>query len=334
MSNPNETAVTNDSPDMLIDVYGGKNFFKVYQALEIGKMKFSFVNKEDPKGKHIDIYVDADVFSCDLIEQIKNGELRQKGNAERKRAKEEKAQYCKSIWDYATKNGQLSMQIQPGNNTEFVFYVKETIEQGDEKKNTSITVGCDYRSLRLMAERWSFLKADYDDMMRRKYSLVNMQNGYRKGNKATASAPSSTPVQKKEQPESSPAVTQQIANSVTDKPAPAVASQAKPIGLGVGATSQAPATTVPQEEKPQNQEFRMKTTTPIADIKNGNGKMALKAITNDNRTFSVIFPAELCKHSDFSNFEKRCSRVGSVIKIRGTIGTFADTDAIFVTGAM
>lgn len=327
-NNANTNKTNNESPDMLIDVFGAKTFFKVYQCLGIGKMKFSFVDKENPKDKSIDIYLDADIFSCDLIEQIKNGELRQKGNVERQRAKNANEKYCKAIWNspagISAEQKVRQFEIQPGNSTEFVFRATE------EKKQ--ITVGCDYRSLRLMAERWSYLKPDYDDLMRRKYSLVNMQNEYRKVNGQQAPA-------QQEQPKA----TQTVANAVTSTPpASAVAPttpQAKPIGFGMGST-QAPVQK--QEEQPKEQqtpapqgnkqEFKMKITTPIADM--ANGKKALKAITADNVEYPCIFPAELCKHNAFSEFEKRCSRAGNVIKVRGIIGKNGDTDVIFVSEAM
>ncbi|MBO5371740.1 MAG: hypothetical protein J6A75_03365 [Lachnospiraceae bacterium] len=334
MSNGNSANKTNnESPDMLIDVFGAKTFFKVYQCLGIGKMKFSFVDKENPKDKAIDIYLDADIFSCDLIEQIKNGELRQKGNIERQRAKNANEKYCKAIWNspagISAEQKVRQFEIQPGNATEFVFRATE------EKKQ--ITVGCDYRSLRLMAERWSYLKADYDDLMRRKYSLANMQNEYRKNGNGSQQAPA-----QQEQPKA----TQTVANAVTSTPpASAVAPttpQAKPIGFGMGSTQTQQAPVQKQEEQPKaqqtpapqgnKQEFKMKITTPIADM--ANGKKALKAITADNVEYPCIFPAELCKHNAFSEFEKRCSRAGNVIKVRGVIGKNGDTDVIFVSEAM
>ncbi len=333
MSNGNSANKTNnESPDMLIDVFGAKTFFKVYQCLGIGKMKFSFVDKENPKDKAIDIYLDADIFSCDLIEQIKNGELRQKGNIERQRAKNANEKYCKAIWNspagISAEQKVRQFEIQPGNATEFVFRATE------EKKQ--ILVGCDYRSLRLMAERWAYLKPDYDDLMRRKYSLANMQNEYRKnGNGSSQQAP----VQKQEQPKA----TQTVANAVTNTPpASAVAPttpQAKPIGFGMGNTQaqQAPV----QAEQPKApvtaqqgnmQEFKMKITTPIANMTNG--KKALKAITADNVEYPCIFPAELVNNASFSEFEKRCTRAGNMIKVRGAVGKNGDTDVIFVSAVM
>ena len=324
----NKTNTTNDSPDMLIDVFGAKTFFKVYQCLEIGKMKFSFVNKENPKDNSIDIYLDADIFSCDLIEQIKNGELRNKGNAERTRAKNANEKYCKSIWTspagLTSDQKVRQFEIQPGISTEFVFRATE------EKKN--ILVGCDYRSLRLMAERWSFLKADYDDLMRQKYNLKNMKSNYRKGNEAPASTPA-TPVQKEEQPKA----TQTVANAVTSAPpTSAVTStnpQAKPIGLGVGPapqTTTAPAKT--EQPKATDSVFKFKVANPIANM--SDGRKALKGISEDGKEYALIFSAELCKNSGFADFENRCSRVGSLIKVRGTIGTYADKDALFVSTVM
>lgn len=334
---------TNDAPDMLIDVFGAKTFFKVYQALGIGKIKFSFVDKENPKENSIDYYLDADVFSCDLIEQINNGELRQKGNAERKRAKEAKDKYCKAIWNSppgasSDQKKLRQFEIQPGNSTEFVFRATETpntqqepTENDQQAQKKNIIVGCDYRSLRLLAERWKYLKSDYDELMRRKYCLENMQSAYRRGNEASASMPTTAPVQTEKPKEQSVSTPQTQTPQETSAP---TTPQAKPIGVGMGTTPQAPAqeteptTPTPQENNQQTQEFRMKITTPIADM--ANGKKALKAVTFDNIEYPLIFSAELVKRGEFSEFEKRCGRAGNVIKVRGAVGKNGDTDVIFV----
>ena len=46
----------------LVEAFGSDAFVKIYQALKIGKMKFSFVNVKDAKN-FADYYMDAHYFA-------------------------------------------------------------------------------------------------------------------------------------------------------------------------------------------------------------------------------------------------------------------------------
>lgn len=176
---------TNKDPDVLVAIFGGKTFVKVYQALDIGKIKFSFANKSNPKDG-IDCYMDCNIFNCDLIDKITSKDYNnittleklalaeKKAYAERKASANGQTIYHKPIWESpaGVNDGNVvrKFEIQPADNTDYMFRATEG------KK--CITVGCEARYLSLLAENWSFLKPDYDEYMRAKYNKKAMANTY------------------------------------------------------------------------------------------------------------------------------------------------------------
>lgn len=176
---------TNKDNDVLVAIYGNNTFLKVYQAIEIGKIKFSFVNKDNPNDS-IDCYLDCDIFNCDLIDKITSKDcngltpLEKLAIAEKQFYAEKKANargqsvYHSPIWvsPSGVNNGNIvrKFEIQPADKTDYVFRATEG------KKN--ILVGCEARFLTLLAERWKYLKVDYDVYMRQKYNKEAMKNPY------------------------------------------------------------------------------------------------------------------------------------------------------------
>ena len=146
--------------DLLLAIYGNDNFLKVYQALEIGKIRFSFVPKEDPKDS-IDCFVNADDFASDLIDLINSRDLIRMANNSLAKQKQESKAYADAIWESKaglasnTENAIIrKFSIQPGKTQEFVFRAT----QGKK----SIMVGFSFRDLKLLSYRWHYLEKDWD----------------------------------------------------------------------------------------------------------------------------------------------------------------------------
>lgn len=277
-----------ENKNFIADIYGGKAFLKVYPALEILKVKFSFVNKDNTK-EHIDVYMDADIFHCDLIPLIRSGELRERGNKERIRKKNSEDKYCKAIWvsppSVSTDDVVKCFEIQPGEKTEFVF--RATMGK------ISIIVGCDYRFLLLMAEHWRFLESDYEECMRKIYNMESMKNSYFSERQEPA----------KPEPQVATAPVVQTSNDGFS----GIPQNAKPV-------------TVKEEIK----EYRMKVSIPLTPM--GTDKKAMKAVTEDNHEYPLVFTDDSFNKAEWKNFEARCSRPGAVIKVEGV---FKD-DRIYV----
>ena len=51
-----------ENKDLLLELYGSNSFVKVYQALEIDKIKFSFAKKGEEKNG-IDVYMDCLLYT-------------------------------------------------------------------------------------------------------------------------------------------------------------------------------------------------------------------------------------------------------------------------------
>lgn len=291
--------------DLLLEIYGGKSFCKIYQALSIGKIKFSFAEKGKEKDG-IDCYMNADDFVADFIRMIRDKSLLRKAEIERQRAANAGDKYCKDIWkSRAGLNGENMIRaftIQPGSSTEFVF--RATLN------GRSVTVGFDYRELLLLEYRWSFLEEDWKAEMRGKYSLKNMRDENReKYNKKQAeemekeenSAPAQSPI-----PESQPAP-QPPASDVQEKPK-----------FMVGGSKPESEQGTPQQEQPPLLNLRLKITIPVAEMKNG-GK-CVKAITEDGVEYAAIFCKELiAQTANWNSFEQKCANAGTIISIKGRI---------------
>ncbi len=163
--------------DLLIAIYGKENFLKVYQALEIGKIRFSFVPKNEPKNS-IDCFVNADDFVSDLIDLIDSRDLVRLANAARAKQANEGKKYADIIWE--SKAGLAANEenaiirkftIQPGTSQEFAFRAT----QGEK----SIIVGFSFKDLKLLSYRWHFLEKDWNAIMAEKYNMDAMMNQYR-----------------------------------------------------------------------------------------------------------------------------------------------------------
>ena len=173
----NKNQQTYEDNDLLIAIYGKDSFLKVYQALEIGKIKFSFVKKEDPKNS-IDCFMNADDFVSDLIDLIDTRTLEKKAAYEKEVARQKNAKYAENIWESKAgisahdENAKIrKFSIQPGTAQEIVFRAS----QGEK----SIIVGGAFRDLKLLSYRWHYLENDWNAIMASKYSLEKMKNSYR-----------------------------------------------------------------------------------------------------------------------------------------------------------
>lgn len=173
-TNTNHNEISDN--DALIAIYGGKSFLKIYQALEIGKIKFCFVPKDEPKNS-IDCYMNADDFASDFIAMIDSGELRKLAYNARVEQQKTGAQYASDVWEsrvgVSTSGDTEQLRkftIQPGNAQEFMFRAS----QGKK----SVTIGFGWRELKLLSYRWHFLEADWNEMMKAKYNIKAMENAY------------------------------------------------------------------------------------------------------------------------------------------------------------
>lgn len=171
-----QTQYDDSDKDLLLAVYGKDNFVKVYQALEIGKIKFSFVVKSDPKNS-IDCYMNVDDFVSDFIDIIDSGELRKLAYQAKQQAQANGSKYASEIWESRAgisnkgeKEQLRKFTIAPGNTQEFTFKATQN--------GKNILVGFAYRELKLLSYRWHFLEADWNKKMEEKYSLKNMNHEY------------------------------------------------------------------------------------------------------------------------------------------------------------
>lgn len=308
-----ENKAKEKSKDLLLEVYGGKSFLKIYQALGIGKIKFSFAEKGKEK-EGIDCYVNADDFVCDFIAKIRNREFLKLADAEKRRAKEAKEQFCKPIWmsraGLTTDNKIRSFSLQPGSSTPFVFRATE--------KTTNITVGLDYRELELLEYRWRFLEKDWNSIMEKKYCLSAMRDLDREKYYSS---------QVNEQTESPADLPQEKANAKNDV-APKSDEKEKPrfMSTGSGTKSESPKNTASADDKakssqtppPPTLNFRMKVTVAIA--KNANGNAFIKAVTEDGTEYVIVFNVAMINSvPNWADYEKKFSSVGTIISFTGKV---------------
>lgn len=288
----------NINNDLLLEVYGSKTFVKVYQALEIGKIKFSFAEKDNVTDG-IDCYVNADDFASDLIKKITDQRLLKACAVEKQRAASKNEKYCQDIWkSRAGIDGEKnvrSFSIQPGSSTEMVFRAS--------KNGKNIIVGFEYRELELLAYRWSFLEADWNKKMAERYSLSNMKNSFY------------SPDQTKKQPES--AVSQDFKSTPpSDTPVPM--DKAKYMVSGNASAKKANTTPSPDQNAGsaarKSKVYKLKVVDGMQPMTSGN--RALKAITVDNISYPVIFEKNLLALPHWQAFEKRAVP-GSIIMVTG-----------------
>ena len=289
--------INENQKDLILDIYGGKSFVKIYQAFSIGKVKFSFATKENPQDG-IDIYVDIDILNCDFIDLIRSGELYKLAALEKQRAKEANEQYCNAIWESpigaVDEKTMRKFELQPGTRTAFAFRATEG--------QKSIIVGCDYRSLKLLAERWRFLLPDYEVYMRNRFNINAMENNYHESQHR--------------------AYVKEEKNILNEKQESA-SSDTGYVGIP---RQEEPQKTDKEAEKPEDVTlWRMKVSKAITDMTSG--CKALKAVTEDNRELPLVLDKKIIALPTFDDFEKRVKRVGSIIQIKGYLAT----DRIMVT---
>lgn len=175
--------------NVLISAYGKKDFLKIKQCLEIGKIQFSFVNMENP-ANNIDCFIEAEEFAVDLVNIIRNGQLA-------KMLAEEKAkgeQYPKAVWfspiggNATGNNGKpisRQFEISPSTMYDCLFTAKTYpatksntgafIKVKGSQPLLTIRVPMTMKDLKILAYKWSYLEKDY---MTRKYTVKNMTESY------------------------------------------------------------------------------------------------------------------------------------------------------------
>lgn len=304
--------------DLLLAIYGNDNFLKVYQALEIGKIRFSFVPKEDPKNS-IDCFVNADDFASDLIDLIDSRDLIRMANNSLAKQKQEEKTYPDVIWE--SKAGLVSnsenavirkFSIQPGKTQEFVFRAT----QGKK----AIMVGFSFRDLKLLSYRWHYLEKDWDTIMAAKYNSEAMMNSYRaKKNKEQYDAQvkeaeegdlpinqniNAQPVSKSEESSDYGVTTDELDSMEDELPVPEptpmekdeepvpekMTEEVKPNADTKKAPKEAPKTKPKASEAPSanetTQTMSLKIKNVLVSMKNG-GK-AFQGFDEKNNLFSVI----------------------------------------------
>ncbi len=179
----------NEERNLLAAYYGSKAFVKIKQCLEIGKIQFSFVDKENTKN-HIDCYMEAEEFGAILMAGIRNGSLIKAIMTEKAKGE----QYPKAVWQSpvggnATGNNGKPIsryfEISPASSGEVLFTAHSFpaeknstgafIKVKGSKALLSLRVPCTYNDLKILGYKWSFLEADY---MSKKYSVENMKSDY------------------------------------------------------------------------------------------------------------------------------------------------------------
>lgn len=302
-----------ESKDLLLDVYGGNSFVKVYQALEIDKIKFSFAKKGEEKDG-IDVYMDAEDFASDLIRLIRNDDVPGQGIdslcrriiRERARAKEAGSKYCNAVWKSRAGKGNdgsiRSFEILPGSSTELVL----TASSNGKK----IIVGCDYRELSLLSYKWSYLEKDYNKVLSSKYTIANMKREFT-GSSQQSNKPN--------------------ASSKTENNSASATMQNKPLGYSSNArkpeAETRPAPQVPVESSKNMNPVSMKVKVTVGLMEMKSGGQAMKAVTQDGKEYSIIFSKDLIsKAAGWNNFEEKCSCKGTIVNLKG----FIKDDRVFV----
>lgn len=303
------------SKDLLLEIYGGKSFLKIYQALGIGKIKFSFAEK-GKENAGIDCYVNADDFACDFIAKIRTRDFLKMADAERRRANESNEQYCKEIWTSRagiTADDKIrAFSLQPGASTPFVFRATEN--------KTKIIVGFDYRELELLEYRWKFLEKDWNAIMEKKYCLAAMKDEKREKFY-------SSQITDKEEP-SAPA-SPDCNNKPINKEHPSAPEKEKPRFMATGSGEKnkkepVESTSVNSSETPSatsippSLNFKMKITVGIARSTKGNA--FVKAVTEDGTEYVIVFNGSTMNQiPNWADYEKKFSKSGTIISFSGKV---------------
>lgn len=308
-------------PSLLLECHGAKMFMKIYQALEIDRIKFSFVKKGDERNP-IDIYMNAEEFQSDLIAKINSGQLERRRLEEARRPNAAGDKHCQDIWasrvGKSPKNTIRKFSIQPGQRTEYVFYATETAE--NEKSNAkSIVVGCSGKDLILLAFRWSFLYEDYKAILCERYSMKNMKSSYHAKESEAGQEVSYDESLENVQQAAPPASTSRQTDTMQ-------AGERGPRSFSIGSNdfqdthqdikSQDSADTyIPQGKVEQ---FKLKVATSIVQMRSG--KYALEGYTQDNIKYAVVFdPSIFSGLNSWENFYKSCTNIGNIIRFKGIV---------------
>lgn len=324
-----------ESKNLLLPIYGKDTFVKIYQALDIGKIKFSFVNKEKPK-EPIDCYINADDFASDLIDLIDSGELRKRASYAKQEQQKTNAQYAKDIWEsragvsQANENVIRKFTIQPGSTQDFVFRAT----QG--KKN--IVVGFAYRELKLLSYRWHFLEKDWNAIMEAKYNMKNMTSEYHQRQNAEQYAK-----QMEEERMATSNITQQsqqnayeTSSQMNDTPNYGVSSSPKNNAKSTHTPSpnnntsqstQASMISGTEQKAAKVISINLKVKTPLVDMNNG-GK-AFQGWGADNKEYNVIIRKDVLAkaNAELQKLMTGASTLGSKVTVKGAV---TDDNRIYV----
>lgn len=294
----------NKEPEVLAAWYSDKAFVKIKQVLDIGKILFSFVNKEKPD-ENIDCYLTAEEFGALLMADIKNRLLF-------KQLSEEKAkgeQYPKAIWtspiggsESGGKTISRYFNIAPGSKSEVVITALcfpadknatgAYIQKKGVKALITLRVPCTYNDLKILQYKWSFLENDY---MSEKYSVANTTSTYNRKQKDTNPKESSSSSDKNTNPN-------QTQSSTDTNAASEDGTNSKP----------------PEQPKMLSDTF--KTKNNIADRKAG-GMYLYACRKNDEKPIAVVFLNEQTKayESQWNEFrEKTMQKTGIQFRINYT----------------
>lgn len=285
----------------LLEAYGAKSFLKVYPVLAIDQIKFSFAEK-GKENDGIDCYMSVEEFMADFVDIINTGELRKLLYNAKKSMIEQNLNYGEQVYKSKIgKSGEILRQfnIQPGKTTDLVFQATSS-GKGSAKK--TITVGCEYRELKIMAKKWSYLEENNEAHMFEKYSLKNMASSFIPED-IGETVSEETPMEETEQVQTS--------NEARGE-------QRKPYGY-----SSTPSTTAKDNEKEENaaeskstpvsvNTFKLKVIDSVVDTSSGN--KALKGVTTNGVNYFVIISKD--KVSQLQEFLGMCQK-GNIISFRG-----------------
>lgn len=325
----NNKSNSSSDPSLLKDFYGSKSFLKIYQCLDINKIRFSFVIKGDEKNP-IDVYISVEEFHADLMTKYRSGLLEKRRRYEIERKRNDNDQYYKDIWaSRAGKSSQgftHSFTIQPGEKTTYLFKANEYGGNG-QSRSRYITVGVADKDLIILDFRWSFLFDDYKKVLAERYSLKNMKSLFSVSREEymdydESGETENIPQGQASQPKSS---SQRGSNGQNNQ---------KPFSMGENDISSTPAAqNNNQQPKGSNQSeipkgevkyFKLKVSTPIIQLEKSKN-YALEGYTADNIKFSVIFPRNLLNEKD--PFYDICCNAGKMITFRG----IAQNNRIYAT---
>lgn len=303
--------IMKEEKEVLYDIYAKETFVKVKQALGIGKMLFSFVNKTSKE--HIDVYLLAEEFGALLMNQIKSGSLFKKIAEEK--AKGDK--YPKAVWtspfggfeEKSTgKCFSRSFTISPGSNAELILtatqYPATKTETGafvpvqGSKPTITIRVPASFNDFLLMNYAWEYLAKDY---FTRKYSVANMQPARNNGNNnknTTSDAPGgSNSSQKRNSAES---------------------NQNAPKAQNEAVTERKEATSAPSATVDINTYRFKKNSTQLLLMQNGYDQ-CIKAIDEEGNEYIIIFPLQVTeKETKWSSFENAIKKGATSFSILAT----------------